>query len=103
MAVPTRIDVHPDVLFVVWDGGHESSYPHRYLRYMCGCAVCVSEWTGERVIQESTIPEDVHPLQVHPVGNYAVQVFWSDNHNTGIYSFARLREICPCPECKAKE
>ena len=33
------------------------------------------------------------------VGRYAVQLFWSDGHNTGIYSFDHLRDICPCAEC----
>lgn len=103
MGHPTRIDAHPDVFFIVWDDGHESTYPNKYLRFMCGCAVCVSETTGQRVVREDAIPDDVHPLQVGAVGNYAVQIFWSDNHNTGIYSFERLRLICPCEECRAKE
>ena len=39
-------------------------------------------------------------LGVEPVGNYAIRIDWSDGHNTGIYSFDHLREICPCAECK---
>ncbi len=38
-------------------------------------------------------------VSVEPVGHYAVRIYWSDGHNTGIYSFERLREICPCAEC----
>ena len=102
MPFPIRIDAHSDAFFIAWDDGHESTYPNRYLRFLCGCAVCVSEWSGERVVQESSIPEDIHPLQVQPVGNYAVQIFWSDNHSTGIYSFARLRQVCPCRECRTR-
>ena len=100
MAYPTRIDVHPDAFFIIWDEGHESTYPNGYLRLMCGCAVCVSERTGERLVQEESIAADVHPERVEPVGNYAVQIFWSDGHNTGIYPFERLRHICPCAECR---
>jgi DUF971 family protein len=29
------------------------------------------------------------------VGNYALKITWSDQHDTGIYSFQYLREICP--------
>jgi hypothetical protein len=29
------------------------------------------------------------------VGNYALQIEWSDDHASGIYSFSYLREICP--------
>jgi DUF971 family protein len=33
------------------------------------------------------------------VGNYAIQITFSDGHSTGIYSYDQLRTICPCPEC----
>jgi len=33
------------------------------------------------------------------VGNYAIQIQFSDAHATGIYSFDCLRELCPCEEC----
>jgi DUF971 family protein len=33
------------------------------------------------------------------VGNYAIQIQFSDSHSTGIYSFAALREMCPCDFC----
>ena len=29
------------------------------------------------------------------VGNYALQIEWSDSHGSGIYSFQYLREISP--------
>jgi DUF971 family protein len=33
------------------------------------------------------------------VGNYALQIDFSDGHTTGIYSYDYLRTICPCQEC----
>jgi DUF971 family protein len=27
------------------------------------------------------------------VGGYALQVFWADGHNTGLYSYDLLREL----------
>ncbi len=33
------------------------------------------------------------------VGRYAVNIQWSDGHDTGIYSYQTLRELCPCAEC----
>ena len=33
------------------------------------------------------------------VGNYAVSFTWQDGHNTGIYSFRLLRQLCPCEAC----
>ena len=37
-----------------------------------------------------------------PVGQYAIQLSFSDGHSTGIYSYDHLRSICPCPECTAQ-
>jgi DUF971 family protein len=36
------------------------------------------------------------------VGNYAIQMSFTDGHSTGIYSFDYLREICPCDTCSRK-
>jgi DUF971 family protein len=33
------------------------------------------------------------------VGNYAINIAFSDGHSTGIYSYDHLRSICPCPDC----
>ena len=38
---------------------------------------------------------------VEGVGKYAIRFEWNDGHNLGIYSWAYLREVCPCAECKA--
>ena len=39
-------------------------------------------------------------VTVEPVGNYALRIVWNDGHDTGIYSYDHLRQICPCPECQ---
>ena len=36
---------------------------------------------------------------IHLVGQYAIQIDWSDNHTTGIYNFRDLRANCPCEPC----
>jgi len=33
---------------------------------------------------------------IEGVGHYALQPTWADGHHTVIYTFARLREECPC-------
>ena len=35
-------------------------------------------------------------LDAKPVGNYAIQIDWSDGHKAGIYSYEHFRQICPC-------
>ena len=102
MPVPRNIDVHPEGFYITWDDGHASVYPSRYLRLQCGCAECVGEWTGERLIYEEMVAADIRAVSVLPVGNYAIQITWTDNHSTGIYPFERLRQICQCPQCKGQ-
>ena len=92
-------DAH--TLAISWADGHESEFEVRALRLACGCAQCVDEWTGEERLQEASIPADVHPLRIEPVGRYAIQIAWSDGHETGIYPFKRLRALCPCEACTA--
>lgn len=80
-------------LAITWRDGHESIYPVRALRLACGCAVCVDEWSGEERLDPAAVPQDVHPLRIHSVGRYAIQIAWSDGHDTGLYTFERLREL----------
>jgi DUF971 family protein len=86
----------PRELEVRWGDGHQSVYPVRLLRLSCSCARCVDEWTGEGQLEASSVPEDVHPVRIAPIGRYAIQIEWSDGHDTGIYPFRKLRELCPC-------
>ncbi len=83
----------PRELRITWADGLESRYDVRALRLACGCAACVDEWTGQGRLDSDSVPEDVHPLKIEPVGRYAIQIDWSDGHSTGIYPFRRLREL----------
>jgi ATP-binding protein involved in chromosome partitioning len=76
---------------IIWSDGVQSLISFKDFRYLCPCAVCVDEHTGERKIKRESVNDDVHPLNIRTVGNYAVQVKWSDSHDTGIYSFEYLR------------
>jgi len=91
--------VSPRQTDITWNDGHFSSYPSWYLRENCMCAECVEEFTGKRRIEHGSIPSTIERLDVTPVGNYALNFSWSDGHDSGIYSFDYLREICPCSGC----
>lgn len=94
------VKVKDEALRVVWADGHVSVYPFRLLRLECRCAFCRNELTGERTLDPITVPEDVKGLHAGLVGNYGLQVSYSDGHSTGIYTFDSLRELCPCGECR---
>ena len=80
-------------LRIVWRDGAVSELIPWELRYLCPCAGCVNEMTGERTIRPEEVDDEVHPTAIHYVGRYALQLVWSDGHSTGIYTFPYLREI----------
>ena len=91
---PTEIrQAGPRELRITWADGAVQRFDVRELRLACGCAQCIDEWTGEDRLDPASIPEDVHPLRIEPVGRYALQIEWSDGHSTGIYPFRRLRAL----------
>ncbi len=80
----------PEVKFV-WDEGQEQTFGARELRLSCTCAHCVSEVTGQRLLDPATVPADLTVADMHLVGNYGVGIHFSDGHSTGIYRFRELR------------
>ena len=87
-------------LEITWESEHIGRYPYISLRLECHCAVCVDEMTGERIVDPATIPEDISITDMRLTGNYAVKIVWSDGHATGLYTWKRLAQLCPCPRCE---
>lgn len=90
-----------------WRDGHYSDYSLAWLRDHCPCATCSGlHGTTPEKPGVSPFPMFKPVLKmnsVEPVGQYAIRIYWSDGHSTGIYSFDHLRDICPCPECQEQE
>jgi DUF971 family protein len=103
---PTNI--HADrpgrTLRIEWGDGHRSEYGFTELRWMCPCAFCRGEagmpgWLDS----EPTLSEEQVTLSdISLVGHYAIQPVWADGHGTGFYTFAKLRDECPCPDDTAR-
>ena len=97
MSMPVEIGrANQHDVTIRWQDGHESLYLARDLRLACPCAACVDEMTGHVRLIASSIAETVRPVTIDLVGRYAISITWSDGHNTGIYTFERLKQLCPC-------
>ena len=92
-----------------WTDGHHSEYSVAYLRDECPCASCTGAHGTEPQKSNYSAPaKDLFPmykpvlkmLNIEEVGSYAIRIEWNDGHNTGIYSFDHLRQICRCAQCK---
>jgi len=84
---------------IKWADGHESKFKARDLRLACRCAQCVDEWTNEPRLSPASVPADVRPVRIEPVGLYGLSIEWSDGHSTGIYTFDTLAGLCQCDSC----
>ena len=80
-------------LGITWKDGHQSRWTVRELRLKCPCAMCVDEMTGKVLLKTENVPADVRPMKIEPVGRYGLRIRWSDNHDTGIYTFEALRAL----------
>ena len=90
-------------LHIRWTDGHASIYSHPYLRAVCPCAVCndlrrKAGQGGARLLP-GPMRDDITVRDTAPVGRYALTFQFSDGHNTGIFPFKMLREVCPCEAC----
>jgi DUF971 family protein len=81
-------------LRITWADGKECHFSAPVLRRFCPCAQCVNEWTGERTLNSTTVSDALEIGDIAIVGRYALNFHWSDGHETGIYSFRYLRELC---------
>ena len=88
-----EVTAEPGHIVVKWSDGTVDRLRNRDVRAACQCALCIEEFSGEKLLDESTIPEDIEPKSIDLMGNYAVAIAWSDGHSSGIFSWDRLKEI----------
>ncbi|MDQ3087143.1 MAG: DUF971 domain-containing protein [Acidobacteriota bacterium] len=94
MIEPTQIIEESDsALSITWSNETDSKYNAAQLRKACPCASCINEWTGEKVLKDENVADDIHFASISIVGRYALNFQFSDGHNTGIYSFNYLRQL----------
>jgi|AntRauTorcE11898_2_1112593.scaffolds.fasta_scaffold27920_3 DUF971 family protein len=91
-------------LTIHWQDEHVSNYPLPGLRRACPCVVCKGGHSHmkEKVdmgvfFRKGNAAANIKDIK--QVGTYAIQIFWEDGHNQGLWKWQYLREICPCKEC----
>ncbi|MDZ4820901.1 MAG: DUF971 domain-containing protein [Planctomycetota bacterium] len=88
-----KADRSAGTLTIIWSADRTSQYAFRTLRGECNCAACVDENTGVRILDRNAIPLDITVKNMQLVGNYAVRIHWSDDHNTGLYTWDHLYQL----------
>jgi DUF971 family protein len=92
--IPTGIELHRQskTLELRYAGGEHYTLSCEYLRVHSPSAEVRGHGPGQETLQTGKI--HVAVTDIKPVGNYAVQLVFSDGHDTGIYSWPYLYELC---------
>jgi DUF971 family protein len=87
---PVAITLHQKsrVLEIEYADGRTFRLSCEFLRVFSPSAEVRGHGPGQEVLQ--TGKKDVDIVRVEPVGSYAVQLVFSDGHDTGIFSFDLL-------------
>jgi len=87
---PTEIKLHQAsrTLEITYADGKTFTLPCEFLRVHSPSAEVRGHGPGQEVLQ--TGKQDVAITRIEPVGTYAVQLFFSDGHDTGIFSWDLL-------------
>ena len=88
---------------ITWKDGHRSHWSFPFLRDACPCATCHEEREASGRAPGEAKPRPpqtfpiytppARPLEVTPVGRYAIKFKWADGHESGIYAWEFLRRL----------
>ncbi|EMF83701.1 PF06155 family protein [Leptospira weilii serovar Topaz str. LT2116] len=87
---PDQIDFDENYLKITWKDGVISVFDLLDLRKRCPCVVCKGGHGGKVGTTTGAI-QSIRLYSINKVGRYAINPIWSDNHQTGIYSYDSLR------------
>jgi DUF971 family protein len=93
MSIPTRIVVREakDSLLITFSEVQEYSLPAEFLRVHSPSAEVRGHGEGNETLQYGK--RNITIASLEQAGNYALQIIFSDGHDSGIYSWEYLRKL----------
>ncbi len=94
MHSPKAIHYHKQTreLELSYNGGQSYRLAAEYLRVHSPSAEVKGHGEGDETLQVGKI--NVALKGIEPVGNYALKLTFDDGHDSGIYTWGYLRELC---------
>jgi len=91
--VPTQIELHQKsrVLEIAFSDGKHFSLPYEFLRVYSPSAEVRGHGPGQETLQIGK--KEVEITAAEPVGTYAMQITFSDGHDSGLYSWEYLHSM----------
>tara|TARA_B100000575_G_scaffold294603_1_gene312029 strand:+ start:2699 stop:3025 length:327 start_codon:yes stop_codon:yes gene_type:complete len=99
MFEPTKIVINNEEEYfqIIWSDGKIYHYPLFGLRRNCPCVMCRGGHDKMQIFEPSAFNETASvPVTIHraeQIGNHAIQIHWSDGHNSGMYRWSTLRYL----------
>ena len=92
--IPTDVKLHQvsKVLELAFADGRAFRLPYEFLRVHSPSAEVRGHGPGQETLQVGK--KDVTIDEVEPIGHYAIRPRFSDGHDTGIYSWEYLHDLC---------
>jgi DUF971 family protein len=92
--IPTAIELHRQskTLDLRYADGSQYTLPCEYLRVYSPSAEVRGHGPGQETLQVGKI--NVTITDIKAVGNYALQFTFSDGHDTGLYAWGYLHDLC---------
>lgn len=92
--IPTEIKLHQKsrLLELTFEGGERFELTFEFLRVFTPSAQARGHGPGQETLQIGK--RDVNILGIEPVGNYAIKPVFSDGHDSGLYSWDLLHNLC---------
>ena len=93
MSIPTRVVVREakDSLLITFSDNQEYSLPAEFLRVHSPSAEVRGHGEGNETLQYGK--RNITIASLEQAGNYALQIIFSDGHDSGIYSWEYLRKL----------
>ena len=88
-SAPVSLELSAAALRVRWADG-EATLPAATLRARCRCASCQATRLRGHAVEAVA---DVRLVDARAVGQYALQLVFSDGHERGIFPWGYLREL----------
>ena len=93
MTPPSKINLNKaKTVLTVTFHGVDYDLSAEFLRVYSPSAEVVGHGPGQETLQVGK--ENVTITNIQPTGNYAIVLFFSDGHDTGIYSWSHLNNLC---------
>lgn len=95
-----NLNLKDQKLAIAWQDGRRSEFQLGRLRRACPCATCRKD-RKERDVPSTSLPilkipagvDKIVVIGAELVGRYAINLKWSDGHNSGIYDYKYLRAL----------